>query len=69
MSTSSDYSKEFNAMMDRLGPWYEGYKKALHDLGLPTAVEAKASGIPTAKWCEIVKDVEVPHLWDTAAPL
>lgn len=60
--TGTDYSKELNAMMDRLGPRYEKYEKALHDHGLPTAVEAKVRGIPVSKWCEMVKDVEVSIL-------
>lgn len=62
-STQGDYSKELNAMMTRLGPWYEAYKKALHDHGLPTAVEAKLSGISVLDWREMVKGVEVPHPW------
>lgn len=61
-SVGADYSKEFTAMMARLGPWHREYKKALHDQGLPTAIEAKLSGMPFSSWCKMVKDVEVPRL-------
>ena len=63
-SIGTDYSKEFNAMMAWLGPWYEEYKKALHSHGLPTAIEARLGGILVSDWSEMVKDVEVPWPWN-----
>ena len=59
MSTGTDYSKEYAAMMKWLGPWQEKHVEVLHSRGLPTAVEAKLAGIPFAEWCRMVKEAEV----------